>query len=212
MIGSKKCFGIFCMLLFIAFASCSKRNVDVHRASTLHEEAVILESRTSWANEPSVQPIEYESPNADVDEDPVLILLSQECEDTHGNRSASLQYPSLPNFPELDTTAFSAAQKDAITDFCRALVQNAPIDRYVMNDSLYTIVLFKYNLGKENLSVKDITDYVLGKPFINEKECQCPVRLFLNDGTHLDVNVYLARSGQNWKIQQIEYKAREITK
>ena len=207
MIMSKKWLNIFYVLLCFICVSCKKKNSAVQNSSSLHEEAVILESRISWAKELPVQNQEYISLENNIGDDPVLILLSQELSGTP--LPSDLQYPALPNFPELDTTAFTAAQKSAVNDFCHALVKNTSLDKYIMSGYAYTVVLFRYNLKKENITFDDISNYVLGKPFINENECQCPVRLFLNDGTYIDVNLYIAKAGQNWKIHQIEYKNRE---
>ncbi len=199
-----------CMIVFCVCSSCSRKSSDVHNSSTLREEAVILESRISWAKELPVSAQEYNSITKDVGKDPVLIILSQEL--TEQASASVLKYPSLPNFPELDVTAYNAAQKTAIDSFCQALLKNDSPDKYIMSGYTYTLVLFRYNLEKQKLSFRDMTDYVLGKPFINENECQCPVRLFFNDETHADINLYIAKSGPNWKIHQIEYIIRESNK
>lgn len=190
---------ICCIFIPFIFASCSKRDYSSAKdSSTLREEALILESRITWAKELDDKSLSYESSEIANTDDPVLILLST-------GDSSELIYPSLPDFTVLDTSAYNIDQKATVDNFCSALVKNKSLDSFIMNGYIYSLVLFRYNLEKEGINFSDITDYVLGKPFINENECQCPVRFYL-DKRYLDVNLYIAKSGQNWKINQIEYK------
>ncbi|MCR5764266.1 MAG: hypothetical protein K6G00_12875 [Treponema sp.] len=210
MVMSKKFLNVLYILCFFVYASCSKKNSPAKKLSTLRDEAVILESRLSWADELPEKPEEYVLLEQDVGSDPVLVILNQETAGKSDQEHA--HYPSLPDFTVLDTSAYEESQKSVIENFCTAIIQRTSADSYIMSGYMHAMVLFRYNLEKEGVSLENIEDYVLGKPFINEKECQCPVRFYLDDETYIDVNLYIVKAGQNWKIHQIEYKARKSIK
>ena len=185
--------------------SCYRKGSDDPQpSSTLREEAVILESRISWAKELVPEEKLYDSLENAEDLDPIMIMLSDRLYPE--SKKPDAVYPYLPDFTVLDTSAYNTAQKDVLDGFCTAIVKKRNADTFVMTGYIHTLVLFKYNLEKEGLSLDEISDYVLGKPFINDNECQCPVRFYAGHERYIDVNLYIVKYGQGWKIHQIEYK------
>lgn len=120
-------------------------------------------------------------------------------------------YPAIEDFATLDTSDLPENAKSSLNGFCGALVSGRGADSFMAIGSVYSLVLFRYSLSETYGKPGVFSSYVLGKPFINEKTLQVPVRFYLKRGGNLDVFVYLEPS-PSCRIRQIELREQILLK
>ncbi|MBQ1832469.1 MAG: hypothetical protein II114_01705 [Treponema sp.] len=114
-------------------------------------------------------------------------------------------YPSLKNFPVLNTSALNDAARSNLTGFCNAVVERKSADYFMDPSSIYSLVIFNYDMNREKAR---FSSFVLGEPFISDTIVQCPVRFFQKDGAYKDVSVYLSPE-KSFKIISLEFLTEE---
>ena len=186
------------------FSSCEKqKKAAMQKISSLRDEAAIMESRLTWQKELHPEEITEQAAKPKiartvaVTPDSILAIKGGEKQKA---------YPTLRGFARLDISAYDAAQFATVKGFCSALAKNQNAESFIMRGYLWTLSLFRYNLESRGKKAASISSYILGEPFINENECQCPVRLIFRDKSSTDIFIYLAKTNQDWKINQIAYK------
>ena len=122
-------------------------------------------------------------------------------------------YPMLDNFGSLDTSLISKEMKVFLDSTCTAISKWKPSEISVDSNSVYSVVLFKYdieNQWKNNFSVsfpviedsiKLFSSWIYGNPFIEEAYIHIPVRFFSKYGT---VDVLLIFTTSAYKISSIQ--------
>ncbi len=199
---TKSCFLLLAVLCF--FLSCEKqKKAAMQRSSSLRDEAAILESRLTWEKE--LHPEEAQEKAAKAKIARTVPISPDSLLAVKGTEKQKI-YPELRGFARLDTSAYNAAQLAAVKGFCTALIKKQNEESFFMRGCLWTLSLFRYNLEAMGKKTGNISSYLLGEPFINENECQCPVRLTFTDKTTADIFIYLVKTSQDWKINQIACK------
>lgn len=182
------------------FNSCSQPVGTMEfTAETLRTNARSMEKNTKWAQDLDSSMIT----NAYTDADGISKSIYITPEIIYASKSPEYStpvYPYLSGFTYLDTSALTENQKSTLDSFCNAIITKSNADSYMAPSSLYTLVLFRYDISTRKDLV--LSEYVLGQPFVTDELIQCPVRFLDNKGRPLDVSIYLNPSSVD-KITQI---------
>lgn len=129
--------------------------------------------------------------------------------------------PSIPNFANLDISAYDKDVLDIVKSFCESILKSEDAYENFNQDFLHSYVVFDYNLKSLIKENGVLVEYILGEPFVSEKVYQCPVRFFyepLNEKNdkyeyldkfnlpYFDLLLYLDFLSSEWKISQIDFR------
>ncbi len=187
------------LLLFICSCS-SKKEFTMENVSSLQDSATIYASRVEWAEPPESAELSEKNPSININlcQNPYAIIASQ--------TEIQTSYPYLDGFGSLDISSYTQAQLACINDFCSCLESGKSADSYISKGFLFTLALFKYNMKQSGRDIAKIKSHIVGKPFMQNEQCQCPVRLLMKDNSFCDVYIFLVKSTSDWKINQIDFK------
>ena len=102
----------------------------------------------------------------------------------------------------MNTSMLPERARTVLETFCNAIINGTSADACFARDSIYVLVVFRYDLAKYNAG--KFKQYILGEPFSNPSIIQCPVRFLRADGTPIDFAVYL-KPDDMCRICAIEY-------
>ena len=188
----------------IAALSCTQNTVSASEGyETLKEEAVQKESLLTWTQELEGTILTEKIQGADG--------LEKSLASSGSNIFASGSeaeyppiYPQIEGFSSLDISAMEDSVRTLLKGFCNSIISKSDSDSFFKKDSLYTLVLFRYDLSFQyNTSYPAFKGFILGEPFINENVYQCPIRFTEKSGKHTDVCAYLEKEGGVYKISAL---------
>jgi hypothetical protein len=130
-------------------------------------------------------------------------------------------YPYLEDFGSLDTSSISSDMRTLLDGFCTAVIRFQPADQYMVRDSLFSLILFNYDLVKgcqdhfgvdlrqkktgdseKKETVRQFfTSWLYGAPYIDDTGFEIPVRLICGSGS-VDLDVFIT-TGTDTKINQL---------
>ncbi len=199
------------LLIFVFFLDSCSSPLESNEAEdhTLRKMALDLDTATIWTSELEGNILSSEIKNAE-GFDKSLLASPRTFALSYSARKTDPLYPKLANFYPLDLSNMDAAAKSLLTSFCQALVDKKNTDSFFSPSDLYNLIVFNYSLFKYFGKSPSFSSYLAGRPLLDEKIYQCPVRLFYDQGKHyLDIFVYLKKTGATWKVQQIASRESE---
>ncbi|MBQ5998757.1 MAG: hypothetical protein IJL70_04725 [Treponema sp.] len=205
----------FCALIFLSsvFISCSagQGNEKIFSdTNTIKELTETREKELLWTRElESVRLLLDTKKNPVVQDnialEPVVMIGAQSGKEP--------VYPMLDDFGSLDTSLISKEMKVFLDATCNAISKWQPSEISVDSNSVYSVVLFKYdieNQWKNNFSVsfpviedklKLFSGWIYGNPFVGDDYIQIPVRFFSKYGS---VDILLIFTTSVYKITGIQ--------
>ena len=188
---------------FTAFSCSNNTAVNEEAFETLRTEAQSLEDSMKWTIELEPDTLKQRVSGAD-GMDRSLVASGTFVFASGAESEYPRIYPKIEGFANLDVSKYEDSDLTLVKGFCRAVTAGEDADAFINKDSLYTLVLFRYDLlTYYGNSKPPFTSYLIGEPFINENVYQCPVRFLQKSGKGLDVCLYLDSSGKSRKISQI---------
>lgn len=122
-------------------------------------------------------------------------------------------YPHIDGAFSLDSSRASDVLFDCIDGFSTALENGENGETYFHSSNVYSLVMFLYDY-KRLYGDAEFLWHATGEVFVDDKFCQCPVRLFISPGpekekrsytdNHVDVMVYAALKNSSWKLVSVE--------
>lgn len=208
------------IVLALSAVSCSQPNTALQEESdTLRTTAEALDRDTFWADELESSVLTARLSGADgidssVPVSPKTVAISVQ------ESGCAPVYPEVEGFASLDVSALSEGALRVLNRFCAAVIAEEPPFELMADGRTYVLSLFLYDLSRLPRG-RGFGRYVLGKPFVSDELCQCPVRFFYKaesqvkaatykaDG--IDFFLYVVQEDGEWKIQQIVYGERRET-
>ncbi len=194
---------LFSLTLF--FSSCSHNSLDSEfEMYTLRKESEELGASIKWEQEIESSVMNSRLIGADgivksLAGNPQYIFASG-AEDEYDPI-----YPMIEGFASLDMRNCPEAARRTLDEFCTAIASAKNAEYYMAQGCMYSLVLFKYDLG--NLGYSTFSSYILGEPFVSQEIMQCPVRFLTKDDFTLDVLLYLKEDSSGlYKIHNIALK------
>lgn len=223
---------IFAALFSGFLFSCSNNSSDVDvfdETETLKYEATRLETELDWQNEIEGEILTKEiKKKVGIDSSRVTLTHRAVLANEKSGDDEKI-YPYLEGFGSLDLSDFTmendAERRKLVEDFCNALVERKECEEFFDKDSIFALAIFLDDLKaatginyfelmdvdeKENIdSIRRILSYILGKPLSDEAYFSVPVRFKVGTDSkkeNLDVEIFLEKYGEAWKIDEIEVR------
>ncbi len=167
-------------------------------------DTITLKSETSFLDESSVwtEPLESDVLSEKLPHlDSIAPKFQATPESVAVSRIDPPVFPSLEDGFSLDVSSIDVAALSVIDSFFNCL-KTASLDSQAFNDKytslesffaegrLYSLVIFLHDIEEKGFL---ITSYIAGKPFLLDESWECPVRLFMDDGTSVDVSVHIEK-------------------
>lgn len=186
-------FILLAMICIPAITSCSNPNAgnETDGTNTLRNTADSISTNTKWTAELEAKRLTAIVNGADGMEK--SITAAPDNVFASGNEKAyEPLYPEIPGFARLNTTLLDEGALQLIDSFCTAITARTDADTFMAKGSLYSLVLFLYDLDEKNGPV--FKSYVLGEPFKNDDIFQCPIRFYYDttkvpDGQQIGTHV-----------------------
>ena len=190
------------IFLLLTLISCTQpSNVGVYDGLDLRSQAQELESSVHWAQELESSVLTETVGGADgiiksISSDSSIIFASGK------EKEYEPVYPEIEGFSILNTSMLPETARIVLENFCNAIINGTSADACFARNSIYVLVVFRYDLAKYNAG--KFSEYILGEPFSSPTIIQCPVRFLKKDGTPMDFAVYL-KPDDMCRICAIEY-------
>lgn len=206
----------FLVYILLLSVSCSNPNSVIMEDSYFNLKKIAAEYKKgiTWSEEIEKDRLKQKIPSVEgmeksINITPFTILASK------NEENYKKIYPEISGFSYLDTSMLPSEVLEILDNFCSAIIEDAETETYVNQDTMYTLVIFLYDLEKNKIK---FSSYVAGLPFSeDETYYECPVRFYLalenENGTDtasaydpfMDVDILITKEKDVWKINQIVY-------
>lgn len=119
-----------------------------------------------------------------------------------GGISTTAVYPVIDGFGSLDISDIDPGAINIIDSFCIAYKKGESCDKFMAENSIYSLSLFLFDASEEDFSVSGM-DWIIGKAFVSESSIEIPVRIF-NAKKYIDVNFFMRQDKETYKILDLE--------